>query len=59
VLRNRLLPRWGTRVALSIEPLEIEQWLKALKRQEGLPIPLSTGCAGLCRWSTSTASATA
>src|SRR6266853_2979179 len=39
VLRNRLLPRWGKRVALSIEPLEIEQWLKALKREEGLENP--------------------
>lgn len=36
VLRNRLLPRWGNRVALSIEPLEIEQWLRALKHEEGL-----------------------
>ena len=39
VLRNRLLPRWGNRVALSIEPLEIEQWLKALKHEEGLENP--------------------
>src|SRR6266568_2062047 len=39
VLRNRLLPRWGKRVALSVEPLEIEQWLKALKREEGLENP--------------------
>ncbi len=39
VLRNRLLPRWRNRVALSIEPLEIEQWLKALKREEGLENP--------------------
>jgi integrase len=39
VLRNRLVPRWGNRVALSIEPLEIEQWLKALKREEGLENP--------------------
>jgi integrase len=39
VLRNRLLPRWGSRIALSIEPLEIEQWLKALKREEGLENP--------------------
>ena len=31
VLRNRLLPRWGNRVALSVEPLEVEQWLKSLK----------------------------
>jgi hypothetical protein len=39
VLRNRVLPRWGNRVALSIEPLEIEQWLRALKREEGLENP--------------------
>ena len=26
VLRNRLLPRWGNRIALGIEPLEVEQW---------------------------------
>jgi integrase len=39
VLRNRLLPRWGNRVALSIEPLEIEHWVKALKREEGLENP--------------------
>jgi hypothetical protein len=25
VLRNRLLPRWGHRIALGIEPLEVEQ----------------------------------
>jgi hypothetical protein len=36
VLRNRLLPHWGNRVALSVEPLEVEEWLKALKRKEGL-----------------------
>ena len=36
VLRNRLLPYWGKRVALSIEPLEVENWLKALKRSGGL-----------------------
>ena len=39
VLRNRLLPRWGNRIALSVEPLEVEQWLKALKREEGLANP--------------------
>jgi integrase len=38
-LRNRLLPRWGNRVALSIEPLEVEQWLTSLKGQEGLANP--------------------
>jgi integrase len=39
VLRNRLLPRWGNRVALDVEPLEVEQWLTALKREEGLANP--------------------
>ena len=39
MLRNRLLPRWGNRVALSLEPLEIEQWLEALKRKEELSNP--------------------
>src|SRR5262252_6107035 len=31
ILRNRLLPKWGHRIALGIEPLEVEQWLKDLK----------------------------
>jgi len=39
VLRNRLLPRWGNRIALGIEPLEVEQWLKTLKQEEGLANP--------------------
>src|SRR5947209_16755644 len=39
VLRNRLLPRWGNRIALGIEPLEVEQWLRALKKEEGLANP--------------------
>src|SRR6266404_5424110 len=39
VLRNRLLPRWGNRIALGIEPLEVEQWLRALKKQEELANP--------------------
>ena len=34
VLRNRLRPRWEKRIALGIEPLEVEQWLKLLKREE-------------------------
>jgi len=38
-LRNRLLPRWGNRVALSVEPLEVEQWLTSLKRAGGLANP--------------------
>jgi len=39
VLRNRLLPRWGNRIALGIEPLEVEQWLKTLKIEEELANP--------------------
>ena len=39
VLRNRLLPRWGNLVALSVEPLEVEEWLKNLKGKEGLAHP--------------------
>ena len=39
VLRNRLLPKWGNRVALSIEPLEVEEWLKTLKNKQKLANP--------------------
>ena len=40
VLReNRCIDRWGKRAALSLEPLEIEQWLKALKQEEDLANP--------------------
>jgi hypothetical protein len=39
VIRNRLLPRWGHRIALGIEPLEVEQWLKDLKREKGFANP--------------------
>ena len=39
VLQNRLLPRWGNRIALGIEPLEVEQWLKSLKVGEDLANP--------------------
>ena len=39
VLRNRLLPRWGNRVALGLEPLEVEELLKSLKRKELLANP--------------------
>ena len=31
IIRNRLLPKWGSRIALEVEPLEVEQWLKDLK----------------------------
>jgi hypothetical protein len=39
VLRLRVLPRWASRVATSIKPLEVEQWLKALKSKESLANP--------------------
>jgi integrase len=39
VIRNRLLPRWVNRIALGIEPLEVEQWLKDLKREKGFANP--------------------
>jgi integrase len=39
ILKNRCLDRWGKRTALGIEPLEIEQWLKAIKREVQLENP--------------------
>jgi hypothetical protein len=39
VLRNRLLPKWGSRIALGIEPLEVEEWLTTLKKEEELENP--------------------
>jgi integrase len=39
VLRLRILPRWQSRIATSIKPLEVEQWLKALKAKDGLANP--------------------
>jgi len=38
-LRIRLIPQWGKRVALGIEPLEIEQWLKSMKKADDLANP--------------------
>ena len=31
VIHNYLIPRWGIRFALEIQPLEIEQWLRSLR----------------------------
>ena len=39
IIRNRLLPRWGKRIALGIDPLEVEQWLKDLKRERQFANP--------------------
>jgi hypothetical protein len=35
ILNDYLIPRWGKRAALSIEPLEIEKWLQSLRRERG------------------------
>jgi integrase len=39
ILTNRVIPRFGKRVPQSIEPLEVERWLKELKKAEGLQNP--------------------
>jgi integrase len=39
ILKNRCIDRWGKRTALGLEPLEVEQWLKAIKQDEGLANP--------------------
>jgi len=39
VLLNRLLPRWGTRIALGIQPLEVENRLTTVKKEEVLANP--------------------
>jgi hypothetical protein len=39
VLRNLLLPRWKNRIALGIEPLEVEQRLRSLKKEGDLANP--------------------
>jgi integrase len=39
ILKNRVLDKWAKRPALGIEPLAVEQWLKAMKREEGLENP--------------------
>src|SRR6195256_6225095 len=58
VLRNRLLPRWGNRIAVGIEPLEVEQWLRALKKKEDLPTRRSTRLVASCPWYISMAKGT-
>ena len=38
-LKLHILPKWGKRIALGIEPLEIEAWLQALKHDQRLENP--------------------
>jgi integrase len=39
ILKNRVLDKWAKRPALGIEPLGVEQWLRAVKRDEDLENP--------------------
>jgi integrase len=39
IIRNRLLPKWGHRITVGLEPLEVEQWLKDLKREKRFANP--------------------
>jgi integrase len=38
-LRKYILPRWGKEIALSIQPMAVEQWLKSLKKLHKLRNP--------------------
>lgn len=39
ILNNRVVPRFGRTSPLTIEPLEVEQWLKELRKAEDLQSP--------------------
>jgi integrase len=39
ILNRRVIPRFGSREPLAIEPLEVEQWLKEVKKAESLENP--------------------
>jgi|tagenome__1003787_1003787.scaffolds.fasta_scaffold20931985_3 integrase len=39
ILNDYLIPRWGKRAPLAIEPLEIEKWLQSLHSERGLSNP--------------------
>jgi integrase len=39
IIHDFLIPRWGKNIAVSIEPLDVEKWLKALRDEEGLANP--------------------
>jgi integrase len=38
-LRKWIIPRWETRLAVSIQPLEVEEWLRELGTKRGLANP--------------------
>lgn len=39
ILNKRIIPRFGRKSPLAIEPLEVEQWLKELRKTVGLQSP--------------------
>ena len=39
ILNNRVIPRFGRKSPLAIEPLEVEHWLKELKKAKHLQSP--------------------
>ena len=39
ILNSRVIPRFGKQAYLAIEPLEVEQWLKEVKKAESLENP--------------------
>lgn len=39
ILNNRVIPRFGKKSPLGIEPLEVEQWLKEVRKTENLQNP--------------------
>jgi integrase len=39
ILNNRVIPRFGRKSPLAIEPLEVEHWLRELKKVENLQSP--------------------
>ncbi len=46
-LKKWIIPRWEDRVALSIEPLEVEEWLRGLGKQCGLAHPTRSKIRGI------------
>jgi integrase len=45
-IEDYLLPRWGKQIAVTIEPLQIESWLKALNK-DGLAAPTTAKIRGI------------
>jgi integrase len=39
IVNDYLIARWGTHIAVSVKPLDVEKWLKALRDEVGLANP--------------------